>query len=266
MRPVLEIARYEGRRRVRGTAVFAIGIAALVGLIFMIWPEMADLNLDELLEAYPPVLRELLGVETFSTIEGFLATEIYNFVWVLLLGLYFAYSAAGTIAGDVETERMDLLLAMPLTRARVLLEKVASLAVPMVGLNVAIAIVVFVGAVAVGETIDPVDLAMVHALSVPYFATCAAIGIVLSVSFDRADVANRAALGIVFALWLVESIVALSETFDWIGQLSPVRYYDPSAILVHGEYDLLGAATLVVATAMLLVVAIWLFRRGDVGA
>lgn len=263
---MLEITRYEGRRRVRGTIVFAVGIAALVALIFMIWPEMADLDLEEFLEAYPPVLQELFGIETFATLEGFMATEIYHFVWVLLLGLYFAYSAAGSIAGDVETERMDLLLAMPLTRARVLLEKVAGLAVPMIGLNVAIPIVVFAGALLVGETLDPVDLVMVHLLSIPYLTTCAGIGVVLSVSVDRADVANRSALGIVFALWLVESIVSLSEDLDWIGQLSPVRYYDPTAILVHSEYDLLGAGILLVATAALLVVAIWVFRRGDIGA
>lgn len=263
---MLEIARYEGRRRVRGTAVFAVGIAALVGLILLIWPEMAELDLDELLEAYPPILRELLGVETFATIEGFLATEIYNFVWVLMLGLYFAYSAAGTIAGDVETERMDLLLAMPVSRARVLLEKLAGLLVPIVGLNVVIPIVVFVGAATVGETVAPLDLLMVHGLSVPYFLACAGIGIVLSVTFDRADVANRAALGVIFALWLVESVVALREDVDWIGQFTPMRYYDPTAILVHGDYDLLGAAVLSAGTLGLLAAAIVLFRRGDIGA
>lgn len=263
---MLEIARYEGRRRVRGTIVFILGIAALVGLIFLIWPEMADLDLDELLDAYPPILQELLGVETFSTIEGFLATEIYNFAWVLLLGLYFAYAAAGTIAGDVETDRMDLLLAMPVTRARVLLEKAAALLVPMVGLNVAIPIVVFVGAALVGESMNPLDLVMVHALSIPYLLACAGIGLVLSVSVDRADLANRAAIGAVFALWLVESIVALSDQVDWIGQLSPVRYYDPTAVLVHSEYDLLGAAVLLVAAGALFIVAVVVFRRRDVGA
>lgn len=263
---MFEIAGYEGRRRVRGTVVFAIGLVALVGLIFLIWPEMDAVDLDELLEAYPPILQELFGVETFASIEGFLATEIYHFAWVLLLGLYFAYSAAGTIAGDVETDRMDMLLAMPVTRARVLLEKVAALLVPMVGLNLAIPAVVFVGALAVGETIDPLDLAMVHLLSIPYLLACAGIGIVLSVLVDRADLANRAALGIVFALWLVESIVALSEDWDWIGQLTPMRYYDPTAILVHGDYDPLGALALLGATAGLLAVAIALFRRGDVGA
>lgn len=260
---MLETARYEVEGRLRGSVVLSVAIALLGAFYVAMWPSFADVDLDQFLEAWPPALRELFGVESLASIEGFLATELYQFVWVLLLGLYVAYSAARLIAGDVERHRMDLLLSLPVTRTRLLLEKFTSLLAPILLANVVVPVVVLGSVLAIGETIDVVALVAVHVLSIPYLLACGAIGLVLSVVFDRADVADRLALGVVFGLFLVRSVTAVTEGYEWIGRLSPTAYYDPTEILVHNEYDLVGAGVLLAATAVLLLVARWQFRRTD---
>ncbi|ADJ14999.1 ABC transporter permease subunit [Halalkalicoccus jeotgali] len=265
---MLEIARYEVKKRLRGTTALAVGIAVLALVFVAFFPSLdsADVDIDAMLAAYPPAVQEAFGIATLSTVEGFLAVEIYQFIWLLLLGLYFAYSAAGLIASDVERDRMDLTLSLPVSRSRVLVEKFLSLAVPVLALNAVVAVAVYVGVLAIGQSIDLVDLAMVHLLSIPYLLACGAIGLVLSVLVSRADVAKRIAIALVFVLFLVESVSASTDGFEWLGYASPTHYYDPTAILVEGSYDLVGAAALLVAVVALVALARFRFSRADIGA
>ncbi|MFC4989246.1 ABC transporter permease subunit [Saliphagus infecundisoli] len=263
---MLEIVRYEAEKRLTGTLALAVGLGALAVFFVAFFPSFADVDMESYAEAFPPAFREAFGIEAIGTIEGFLAVEVYQFLWVLLLGLYVAYLGAGAIATDVERDRMDLLLSLPVSRSRVLGEKFLALAVPILVLNAVVPLAVYGGVIAVGESIDAVDLAMVHLLSIPYLLACAAIGLLLSTLVDRADVAQRAALAAVFALFLVDSISASAENLEWIGGISPTAYYDPSAILVDGSHDLGGAVVLLGATTALVVLASIRFRRADVGA
>lgn len=261
---MFETARYESSRRVRGTAAIAIGLSALTAFFVWYFSALDTANLDQMLESLPPSMLEAFGIETIATIEGFLAAEVYSFLWVLGLGLYFAYTAGGLIAGDIERDRMDLLLSFPISRFRLLVEKFGSLLLPMLAFNVIVALVVYLSSAAIGETIDPSRLVMVHVLSVPYLLACAGIGTVCTVLADRADVAKRIAVAVVFALFLLESVTSGAEGYEWIQNLSPTHYYDPAAVLIDGTYDLLSAGVLLTVFAVLLIASGLLFRRRDI--
>jgi ABC-2 type transport system permease protein len=223
--------------------------------------ERSGVDLDEYVEAFPPAMVEAFGIESLGTIEGFLATELYAFAWVLLLGLYLAYSAASTVAGAVEDGRMDLRLSLPVSRRRIVGEEFLSLLVPIVVVNVLTPIVVYAGIVLIGESISVADLVAVHALSIPYLLACTAIGLAISVVLDREGRAQRAALGAIFGLFMIESVVVGTD-FEAIGGLSPTRYFDPTAILVDGQYDLAGGAILLAATvALVLASQVWFSRK-----
>jgi len=260
---MLEFTRYEGRRRVRGSLLMTAGIGALVVLYVSIFPsfERSGVDLDEYVEAFPPAMVEAFGIESLGTIEGFLAAELYAFAWVLLLGLYLAYSAASTVAGAVEDGRMDLRLSLPVSRRRIVGETFLSLLVPIVVVNVLTPIVVYAGIALIGESISVADLVAVHALSIPYLLACTAIGLGISVVLDREGRAQRAALGAIFGLFMIESVVVGTD-FEAIGALSPTRYFDPTAILVDGQYDLAGGAILLAATvALVLASQVWFSRK-----
>lgn len=143
-------------------------------------------------------------------------------------------------------------------------EKLAALLLPLVVLNLVVGTVTYSLVVVVGETIDPLYLVTAHLLSVPYFLVCGGIGLLLSVSVDRAAVAERLAAGLVFALWLIESVVGTATNFAWIRFLSPTHYDNPTPILVEGTYTLLDSGILLVAFVALLGLSQLLFRRRDV--
>ena len=261
---MLELAAYGARKRLKGALALAVGLSAFSALYAAFFPSITgNLDLESYVEALPPVFVEAFGLRAFDTIEGFLATELYQFAWVILLGLYLAYSAASLVAGDVEDGRMDLLLALPVSRARIVAEQYLSLVPGILVINVVVAAVTWAATRAIGFPIGTVDLVVVHALSLPYLFACAAIGLAISVVADRASAAQRAAMAVVFGLFLLESLVT-STDYAWVGAIAPMRYFDPTAILVDGTYDVAGAAILTGGTLALVAASQWYFGRRDV--
>lgn len=257
-----EIARFEARRRLKGSIYLGLGVAAFAVLFVSFFPSMADVDLEDWADAFPPVFQELFGIEAMGSIEGFLAVELYQFVWVLLLGLYLAYLGGDVVAGDADADRLDVLLSLPLSRERIVAERAASLLPVIVVPNLLVPPVVYASVVAIGESMAVQDLLAVHALSVPYLAVCGAIGVVCSVVLRDGDLAQRVAVGLLFALYLLESLAVVADR-ESLGAISPMRYYDPTAILVHGEYQLWGATLLAVASLALVGGAAAYFRRVD---
>lgn len=260
---MLETARYEARRRARGTAVIAVGLSLYTAFIIYYYSVLEDVDYEAIFEDMPPVMRDAFGIQALGTIEGFLGVQIYNFVWLLGLGLYFAYAAGGLIASDIEHGRLDLLISLPVSRSRILLEKFASLLLPLLTLNVVVGIVVYGLVVTIGETIDPVNLLVVHVMSIPYLLTCAAIGLVFSVVVNRAAIAERAAIGVVFVLYLLDSVVSDGSSVEWVQYVSPTTYFEPTPLLVDGSYALLDTAVLAVLFVVLLLASRSLFQRRD---
>ncbi len=257
------ILRIESRKQLRGSLILT-GSFIVVSMFFLaVFPAMQE-GAAAIEEAFPEYLFGLMGFEELHTIEGFLGGYIYPLIWVVFGGIYFAYISAGMIAGDIQTRRMDLTLSNPVSRESVLLQKVASLWVPIAVLNLGLGIALFAGVRLVGETIDPVVLGLVHLLSVPYLLVCAGLGIVLSVVVDRVETAQVTAIGLVFMLWLVEGLSEMSPDFEWIGTFTPHRYYDSTEILVHEEFAFTDAGILLATFLVLAGIAAVVFVRRDI--
>lgn len=261
--PVLKVAFFEGRNRIRVTGVIAVLFALFGAMYLWVGPEMvAGEAVSDLLDALPPVVTELFGFESLESLEGLLASEFYTLGWIVGLGGYMAYTAAGTVAGDFRDERMDTLLAGPVTRRSILFGKFLALLVPIIALNVVVPAILYGASIAIGEPLAIVNLAVVHLLSIPYLLCWSAIGLLLGVVIRRGRTAGRVALGLVFFGWIFESVISATD-YAWVGRVSPMRYFDPPEVLIHGTYDVTGAGVLLVTSILFLSVGqIW-FRQHD---
>lgn len=257
------ILRNESGKLLRGTLTLTGLLVLLSAFFLVVFPSIQE-EAELFEDVYPVFILELLGIEELHTIEGFVGGYIFPFIWLLLAGIYFAYISAGMISRDIRTRRMDLTLSNPVSRESVVFQKIAALWVPLVALNIGLLVVLLVGSNLLGESFNPVALAMVHLLGIPYLLVCAGIGIVLSVFADRVETAQGTALVLVFVLWLVDGLSHMNPDFEWVGGLTPSRYYDPTAILVHEEYAFLDAGILLAVFLVLLGVAVLIFTRRDI--
>lgn len=261
---MLDTARFESERRLPAALVIAIGLSAFASMMVLIAPGIiGDVDIQALVDRLPPGLVEQFRLREMGSVEGFLAIEFYQFLWLIGLGSYVAYAAGGVIAGDVETDRLDTLLAAPLSRSRLLLEKYLALFTPIALANIAVFGAVYIGFSIIAEPLVVRNLAAVHLLSVPYLLTCGAWGMVVSVLVPRRLVAEGLAAGGIVGTFLLNSAVSGTD-LSALGTLAPMRYYDPLTVLTAGEYDLGGAGILVVAAVALLTVSIRLFQRADI--
>lgn len=80
---------------------------------------------------------------------------------------------------------------------------------------------------------------------------------------DRTSIAQQGALGVLFGLFLLASVV-IGTDFEVVGNLAPMHYLDPTAILLNGEYDLMAAGILLAATIVFVVASQAWFARKDI--
>lgn len=260
---MFEIVRYEAEKRLLGALAVTVGLSLFAVLFLAIAPNViAEVDLDAYIEAFPDAFQTAFGIESMGSLAGFLAVELYQFGWVLLLGLYVTYAAGGSVAGDLDRKRIDLLLSTPISRSRLVVEKYLALVPGMVLVNVVVAAVVYVGAALIADPLPLPDVVAVHALSIPYLLFCAALGLLFSVTLGRESRAQRAGMATVFGLFMIESVVADTD-YEFLSLLSPTRYYSPTEVLVDGTYDLVGAAVLTESAALLVVASVLWFRRSD---
>lgn len=257
------ILRNESRRLLRGSLVIGGAYALLMVFILSVFPSMAE-EAELIEEAFPEAMLGLFGFEEMHTLEGFIGSYVFSMMWVVFIGLYIAYLGGGMVVGEIRDRRMDLILSNPVSRESVILQKFASLWVPISVLIVLQVVLLYGGSILLDETLDPIALILLHLLSIPYLLVCGAIGIILSVVLSREDTAQAAALGIVFLLWLLEGLSEYDPDYEWIGEIAPSRHFDPGAILIHEEYAWLDAGLLLVVTTVLIGIALVLFVRRDI--
>ena len=257
------IVRTESRRILRSTLLLGGLLLVITIFILSVYPGVRE-EAETLEEALPAYMVGLLGVEELTTIEGFTAGWVFPMIWVLLIGLFFAYSTASMISADISTRRMDLTLSNPVSRESVVIQKFAALWVPLLVLNGLLFAMLIGGSAVIGEQMDLAALAMAQLLSIPYLLVCGSIGLLVSVLTDRVNIAQAGAIGIVFVLYLLEGVADLEPDYEPLGWIAPSWYYDPSAIMVREEYAYGDAAILLVFAAMLVAVSVVIFTRRDI--
>jgi len=177
--------------------------------------------------------------------------------------VYTAYVGGRLIAAEVESGRIDLVLAGPVPRWRVVVERYLALLASVAIVDAVSGIAIAVAVAAIGDSIAPARLVWAHVLAVSYLAVCGGLGLVISTLTDRVETAQRGALGAVFALFLLDSTTAATD-YDWLGAISPTRQYDPTAVLVEGSTDLLAGGLMVAAAGLLVGFAVWRFDGNDI--
>lgn len=263
---MLDIARFEARRRLRSALFVSVLLVATIGLVVGLFPsiEQSGVDFEAYVESFPPEVRSAFigSLAELGTIEGFLVTELYQFVWSLLVGLYVAAAGAGAIAGETENGTLDLLLVNPVTRTRIVVGKALSLLPLIAVVNAVAAVTVLVGVELIGEHVRLDRLLLLHAGFVVYHAAAGSVGLVASVLLDRVRRAQGLALGLLFGTYLLDSLTVETD-YEWLGAFSLSRHFDAGEVFVAGDVEWTGLAVLLAVAVGGVVLAAELFERRD---
>jgi ABC-2 type transport system permease protein len=246
---------------------WSLGLAGFVALIMAVYPTVkSNPSLNELAEDYPEALKAFIGLGgqvDYSSPAGYLGIELFSLMVPLLLLVAAIGTGAGSIAGEEERGTLELLLANPVSRTRVVLEKSAALALEVAGLGVVLWLALWIGALTVGMDISAGKLAGATVGAVLLAVAYGAIALLLGAATGRRAVAIGLTAAVGVAAYLVNGLAPLVDGLEVPQKLSPFYHYasgDPlrQGVSVAHLAVLIGIA--VAATALAPV----LFSRRDV--
>jgi ABC-2 type transport system permease protein len=256
---------YDQRRVLVG---WSSSLAVLVAMYTAIWPSLRNQpSMSDFLNQMPKVMRSLFAASgaEMSTPVGYVQVELLAFMGPLLLIIYAINAGANAVAGEEDRHTLDLLLANPVSRTRIVLEKFGAM---MAG-------VALLGAVTGVALLGEGSLA---SMTLPAGGVAAAMAhmTLLALVFGTMALAIGAASGHPALSRAVPAVVAviayvvngLASVVSWLKpaqKLSPFYQYSGHDPLRHGVSW--PAILVAVATTVVLVaIAVAAFRRRDVAA
>jgi ABC-2 type transport system permease protein len=123
-------------RDMRGSILaWGIGLAIIAMALIYVYSTVQDdetlKGLDALIQGMSPIIRAFIGGEDIPSVtdfEGFMRLELLNYL-PLLLAVFTIVEGSAAIALEEERRTIDVLMAQPLPRWRVVVEKFAALVV-----------------------------------------------------------------------------------------------------------------------------------------
>jgi polyether ionophore transport system permease protein len=236
-------------------AAWLVGFVALSASLISITRTIVD----SLTSSEVPFLRAYFERAGLSVYDSFVGV-IWLSTATLLLSVYAIVQVASWSADDAEG-RLATILSAPVSRARVILERLATLLVAVGLIAAASAVAVYVVAGGQGITLDGGRVALAAALLLTIPFAFGSIGQFVSASRPRIAVVALSAVA-VFS-YFVQQFVPLFGLPDWVANLSLYTLYGTP---MSGEIKWAGVAGLVGIGTVATAASVVALRRRDVGA
>lgn len=261
-RNVFSKTLWEQRREV---AIWSLGVAAVGVLYAAFYPTVGTPEMAAAMEAYPAGFLEALGMTDFTSPAGYLGSTTYGLLGPVLMIIFATVLGGRAIAGEEEGGRLELLLAHPVERWQVVVERAAAmvLALGLPGVVLLVAMAVAAGP-AEYEEIGFANLAAASLQLVLLGTVFGSLALAIGAVTGRRAAASGAVAVIGIASYFANTLGPSVEAIAWTRDLSPFRYYSGGQPLVYG-WQFGDALILLLIAAVLVAVGIVGFRRRDVG-
>ena len=216
-------------------------------------------------DSFPPEFSAVLGdISAAAKPEGFLNLELYSLFLPFAVAITGIVFAAKSIGKEEESGTLELLLASPISRSRIILQKLAAIKVALF----VIAFSPWLGVV-LGKTLFVFDANLVNVAlaSLAIFL----LGMVYAmVAFAGQCVTGKSKIGIgvgsgtLVLTYFANVLSNLVENFAWLKYTSPFHYMDVSAV-INGNGELINFVILLVLSVVFYVIAHTGFLKRDTG-
>ncbi len=224
----------------QGRASFIIWTAAigfLLAVCIFLFPEMKG-QMDSVNDVFASMgsFSEAFGMDrlNFGTLTGFYAVECGN---VLGLGgaFYGALCAVGILSKEEKDKTAEFLLAHPVSRKRILTEKLLAVLLQITAMNLLIYLISVGSIAAVGETVPWKEISLLHLAY--YLLQLELAGLCFGVSSFLRKGSAGAGLGIAVMMYFLNLIANIADTASFLKYITPFGYCDGADIVANGRLD-----------------------------
>ncbi|MEZ3181306.1 ABC transporter permease [Streptomyces pimonensis] len=245
----------DSRRSLTGWAVGT----AVVGMVYAsTYPSQRESTAN-----LPEALREGLNID--QTAAGYMHASVFGTILPLLAMIYGVTAGTRAVAAEEETGQLDLLLAHPVTRTQLAIERFGALIAGAFGISV----LVWLGLLVVRSGAELTSITPVE-----FLAQCLNLAL-LAVLFGALTIGLGAAIGRRAVVLVVSAVIGVvsytAHTFagqigaDWLAYVSPFHYYIGGEPLRHG-FQWADALVLLVAAGLLFGLGVRRFNQRDINS
>lgn len=217
--------------------IWTVSIAFLLVVCILLYPEMkSDMNDVSDLFASMGSFTEAFGMDqvSFGTLEGFYAVECGNILG--LGGAFFAaFCAAAMLSKEEKEHTAEFLLTHPVSRAKIITDKLIALMLQIIILNAVNLAVSLVSIAWIGEDIMWKELLLLH---LAYFLLQVELaGICFGISAFLRKGSLGIGLGIATVLYFLNLIANISDQAEFLNYITPFGYAEGTDIVANASLD-----------------------------
>lgn len=239
-------------------------IAAMLGVCILIYPEMAG-QMEGIGDAFANMggFSAAFGMDriSFGEFMGFFGVECGN-----ILGLGGAFFAAllgaSALAKEEKEHTAEFLLTHPVSRGKVVFQKLISVLLQILILNAAAVAVTALTVLYIGEEPEIKTLALLFAAYLIMQIETAAVCFGLSVFLGGGG--NGMGLGLAAMFYFLNIIANLTEKGKFLKYITPFGYTESADIIAEGRITPEYLAVGLMVTAAGIAAAFWRYGRKDI--
>lgn len=244
---------------------FAVGAAGYTVMVATFYPTVREQSEEfaQIINNYPKGLLAALGYSDITTFTGYLGVESLNLFWPLIVAVFATLTGAALVAKEVEDGTAEIWLSVPADRWRLLLAKMAALAIALVGAVVAGVLAVELSAILVNASVSIAGLVAMGVVMAAFLFVIAAYSAGLSSLFSSRGIAAGISLGITLVSYALYLIGGLADQWKELKSFSIFTAYAPQKALETGSIEAAPILILLASTVVCLLAALVTFQRRD---
>jgi ABC-2 type transport system permease protein len=260
MRKIFNVASKSLRDQRWQIVGYGLALLAMAALIIFIWPSYRT-TVESI--KLPQGVQAFLGSDlSYASAPGFVSAEFFSWIPVLLI-VYAVVQGTGAIAGEEGSGTIDLLMAQPVARSTMVLQKCLAFCVGaaiVVGLGF-VGFVVSIPFVSIDITLG--DAAVASANLLPITLLFFAFSLWLGAAAPNRGIAAGIAVAVATATYFVNGLASGVHEISGLRYASPFYYYGAGLPLVKG-IDWPHVTLLMGIALLFLLLALQAFERRDI--
>lgn len=255
------------RKTILGYSLGALGFIEMYVALFPAIQKQA-VELNKMMEAFPKGFADAFGMDStqlmFSKLESYMSTEYFSFFWPILVTIMAISFANALCAGEIEKGTIELTIAQPVSRIKILLSRylAGALSITILTLTSAYGIL---------------GAALVHNISyqLPNYATISLVGTLcglaifsiatfFSVLFSEKGRATMATTSIMLIMYALNIISGLKESLKDLQYFSFFHFVNAPQTFGNNEIVKWAIPVFAGTIIVFLLLSIWRFQKRDI--
>lgn len=233
----MTLVKHELRQGKTSFLIWTASVGFLLAVCIFLFPEMKE-QMDGVNDIFASMgsFTEAFGMDRlhFGTLIGFYAVECGN---ILGLGgaFYASLCAVGILSKEEKDKTAEFLLTHPVSRKRVLTEKLIAVLIQITAMNIIIYALAVGSIAAVGEAIPWREISLLHLAY--YLLQLELAGICFGISAFLHKGSIGVGLGLAVMMYFLNLIANIADAAAFLKYITPFGYCEAADIVSNGSLD-----------------------------